>query len=121
MNNFIADEFTCKCGCSQNNMDFDFLHRLDLAADYSEACAGHNIPYVINSGCRCPAHNQAEGSSSKNHVEGKAADIKYCNNTELMWIITGLILAGFRRIGINRKYKFIHADSMKKVVSCWGY
>jgi len=121
MRNFTNDEFTCKCGCGRNNMDSDFLWNLDLAADYSESRAGYNVPYVINSGCRCPAHNKAEKSSSRNHVEGKAADIKYQNNTELMWIIIGLVLAGFHRMGINRKYKFIHVDSMEKVISCWGY
>lgn len=121
MNNFKNWEFTCKCGCGRNNMDEDFKTRLDLAADYSEAEAGYNVIYALSSGCRCRKHNKKEGSTSLNHVMGKAADIKYRNRTQLMWIKVGLIKAGFRRIGTNRKYKFVHADSMNKVVSDWGY
>ena len=121
MNNFILSEFDCGCGCGKNNMDQDFLNRLDLAADYSEEQAGYNIPYVISSGSRCWQHNKDVGSTSMNHVEGKAADIKYESNTILMYIMAGLVMAGFKRIGINREYNFVHVDSMDKTTSLWGY
>jgi len=120
-NNFKASEHDCKCGCGRNNMSARHMRMLNHAANISEEHAGYNVPYIINSGCRCPAHNKAEGSTSMNHVEGEASDIKYKSNSQLMWIIVGLILAGFRRVGINRKYKFIHADTMDKAESCWGY
>ena len=115
MNNFILFEFACKDKCGKCDMDKGFLKRIDLARDYS------NIPYIINSGCRCEAHNLAVGSTSLNHIEGKAADIKFTSNWTLMRIVTGLVLAGFRRIGINRKYKFVHVDNRDKPESLWGY
>ena len=121
MNNFDPPEHDCRCGCGLNNMSTRHMEMLDLAADFSEAEAGHNVPYAISSGSRCEDHNKAVGSTSRNHIEGEASDIKYTSNAHLLWINVGLILAGFRRIGVNRKHKFIHADTMDKPESFWGY
>jgi uncharacterized protein YcbK (DUF882 family) len=113
LNNFTLDEFTCKCGCGRNNMDKDFLKRLDLARDLA------GVPFSINSGCRCPEHNNCVGSTSINHVEGKAADIKATDGHTRIKILEGLIKAGFKRIGIHKT--FIHADSMDQPESLWLY
>ncbi|MFA5436152.1 MAG: D-Ala-D-Ala carboxypeptidase family metallohydrolase [Candidatus Neomarinimicrobiota bacterium] len=113
MTHFTIDEFTCKCGCGRNNIDPDFLRMLDIA----RSIAG--VPFIINSGCRCPEHNKAVGSTSDNHIEGHAADIKALNGYMRMRILSGLVKAGFKRIGIHKT--FIHADNMDKTESCWVY
>jgi hypothetical protein len=94
-------------------MDDDFLRSIDFARD----CAG--VPFRINSGYRCPKHNREVGSTSLNHVSGKAADISCTTGPVRMKIIAGLIQAGFHRIGIAKT--FVHADSMDEVESLWLY
>jgi len=114
---FTDKEFTCKCGCGKNNIKEDFLLMLIAAREISD------VSYIINSGCRCEAHNKAVGSSSKNHVEGRAVDIKAVDSRTRFKILKGLISAGFTRIGIHER--FIHADNMDVVGSppdvCWLY
>ena len=94
-------------------MDAQFLAQLDNAREYAL------IPFHINSGFRCDKHNAEEGSTSKNHTSGKAADIRCIAGPDRIKIISSLLRAGFRRIGVART--FIHADSMDDVESVWLY
>ena len=67
MKNFSASEFKCPC-CDKQQMDWSFTEKLD----YARNIAG--IPFIITSGYRCPAHNQAVGGvSSSSHIHGHAA------------------------------------------------
>jgi len=119
MKYFALSEFTCKCGCGYNVIKPDFIEKLITAREIS------GVAYVINSGCRCKTHNQAIGSSSENHVEGRAVDIKATDSRTRMKVLEGLIKAGFNRIGINFEHGFIHADNMDKIGApadvCWKY
>jgi uncharacterized protein YcbK (DUF882 family) len=94
-------------------MDTLFLSQIDNARDYA------GTPFTINSGFRCPKHNEAVGSTSENHTSGKAADIACISGPERIKIVQGLIRAGFRRIGIGKT--FIHADSRDDIESIWLY
>lgn len=112
MKYFTLSEFDCQC-CGQSQMDLDFVHKLDKAREIAHTA------FIINSGYRCPKHNAAIGSTSENHPSGHAADIACDNGPERLKILTGLIQAGFKRIGIRKD--FIHVDDMEKVDSCWLY
>lgn len=115
MRYFKLEEFACKC-CGKTIMDNEFLAKLDLAREYA------GTSFQIMSGYRCPAHNKAVGSTSKNHVNGKAADIVATVGPQRGMILRGLIKAGFKRIGIGKT--FIHADIMDNEgspESCWLY
>ena len=115
MRYFKLEEFSCKC-CGKVIMNDNFLTKLDLAREYAD------VPFKIMSGYRCPKHNAAVGSTSKNHVNGKAVDITCAVGPQRIAILTGLIKAGFKRIGIAES--FIHADTMDSEgspVSCWLY
>lgn len=112
LRNFKLEEFACKC-CGQVHMDAMFLAELDNARDYA------GTPFTVNSGYRCPKHNQETGSTSENHTSGKAADITCLYGPERIKIVQGLIRAGFRRIGVGKT--FIHADSMNDIESIWLY
>lgn len=115
MRYFKLDEFKCHC-CGQVHMDDDFLAKLDLAREYA------GTPFKIMSGYRCPKHNKAVGSTSKNHVNGKAADITCTVGPQRIMILQGLTKAGFNRLGIAKT--FIHADTMDNEgspKSCWLY
>jgi len=113
MKYFNIDEFKCKCGCGDKIMDALFLAQLDNAREHA------GVPFKINSGKRCPAHNAKVGSTSKNHTSGKACDIECLTGPHRLKIVMGLIRAGFRRIGISKT--FIHADSMDEMASIWLY
>ncbi len=98
---FKEKEFLCKCGCGLNNMRGTFLEKLDYARDRA------SVQFVVNSGCRCEAHNKAEGGKpTSDHLTGEGADIA-CETSFMRWrILRGAIAAGIRRIGIART--FIH-------------
>ena len=101
---FEIDEFDCKCGCGLNNMQNYFIDMLERARIMA------NMPFYINSGCRCPKHNLKEGGTeNSDHLTGEGADIKCCDSNSRFTILDSLILAGFKRIGIAKT--FIHAGS----------
>ena len=92
------------------------MDKIDAARDIA------GVPFEVNSGYRCEAHNKAVGSTSDNHPRGRAADISATDSVSRMKIIRGLIMAGFNRIGVHPE--FIHADNMDEIrrsEACWFY
>lgn len=115
MQHFNIEEFACHC-CGKIAMDEAFLARLEKAREIA------GVPFKITSGYRCPKHNAVVGSTSRNHVNGKAADIEALSGPVRGKILRGLYLAGFKRIGVGKT--FIHADTMEtegSPESCWLY
>lgn len=115
MRNFKITEFACKC-CGQTHMEDSFLDKIDAARDIA------GVPFSINSGYRCEAHNKNVGSTSGNHPAGRAADISATDSATRMKILRGLIMTGFNRIGVHPQ--FIHADNMDEIGRpkvCWFY
>ncbi len=110
INYFQDKEFYCKCGsCYKSTVSKELLRKLNKAREISQT------PFIINSGVRCEKHNiNVGGSPTSSHMLGLAADIRYTNSSECFKILNGLILAGFRRIGIYKN--FIHADIDKNKV-----
>ncbi len=110
---FKIEEFNCKC-CGENYMSELFLDRLDEARDLAK------VPFVITSGYRCPKHNRAVGSTSDNHTKGVAADIACDRGPMRLLIVSALLNAGFRRLGIGKR--FIHVDANgSRTDSIWLY
>jgi uncharacterized protein YcbK (DUF882 family) len=66
---FSLREFRCKCGCGFDDIDDRVVQWCQELRD-----AMHE-PITVNSGCRCEKHNKAVGSSSPNHISGKAVDL----------------------------------------------
>lgn len=67
---FQRAEFACKCGCGFDTIDFGVVAACDAIREHFKR------PCVITSGCRCKAHNKAEGGSTgSQHLLGRAADI----------------------------------------------
>ena len=110
---FDEEEFMCPCGCGEYSMSALFIEKLENARYLA------NIPFSINSGKRCEAHNLAIGGKKQSdHLVGKAADIS-CTTAHGKFIILGaLFQAGFKRIGVYKN--FIHAghnlDNAQEVV-----
>ena len=107
---FNLNEFSCPC-CGLSKVRRSFLRKLDRAREFS------NIPYIINSGCRCRKHNKKVGGVDNSaHVADDdkmccAVDIKAVNSHTRYRVIMGLMKAGIHRIGIGNS--FIHADDDK--------
>jgi len=111
---FNKKEFNCKC-CGKSNISTNLVLKLDLARELAET------PFVITSGYRCTKHNREVGGVQNSaHVVGLAVDIVVPDNVARLNILRGLIIAGFRRIGIGKD--FLHADIDKsKPNSMWLY
>jgi len=100
---FSQNEFSCKCGCGHNPIKYEMVKKLDFARSNSKT------PFIINRGCSCIYHNnEVGGSKTSSHLLGFAVDIRVKNDIERYDILTSLIKAGFKRIGIYKN--FIHAD-----------
>ena len=104
MRHFDISEFDCPC-CGQNAMEQAFLNMLDNARHIAM------VPFVINSGYRCPGHNKdprVGGSATSSHLLGLAADIKCTNSRDRFKIIRAFYKVGFKRF--TPKPTFIHVD-----------
>ena len=115
MRYFKINEFNCFC-CGKNEMNKNFLERLDKAREYA------TTPFVVSSGYRCQSHNEAvDGSPNSSHMKGLAADIKVRDSGQRYKILMGLIGAGFNRIGIGENFIHVDYDEAKSSNVFWVY
>ena len=87
----------------EENMNVDFLAKLDEAREYA------NIPFIINSAYRSPEHPLSIKNPSSSHIKGLAVDISAKDSRTRFLIVDALLAVGFNRIGIADT--FIHVDS----------
>ena len=100
--------------CNRSQMRTEFMDKLQNARTIS------GTPYVILSAYRSLQHEYSKGrSGTSSHTKGCAVDIRFLNGGELGLILKGLYLAGFTRIGINWKNKFVHVDDDKEQEQDW--
>ena len=109
---FTESELECKC-CGRKKIDKLFLAKLN----YARELAG--FPFIINSGYRCPEHNAKVGSTSGNHVAGKAADIRCFDAKTRFKMVTAMTSAGMLGIGVNKT--FVHCDINRTHAVMWLY
>ena len=84
-------------------MKQEFLLRIDEAREEA------NVPFRINSGFRCPEHNEAVGGKDdSSHLKGWGADISCISAYHRFRMVKGLIKAGFTRIHVGKDY--LHTD-----------
>jgi hypothetical protein len=86
----------------EDNMNVDFLAKLDEAREYA------NIPFIINSAYRSQEHPLSIKNPTSSHIKGLAVDIKANDSRQRFLILDALIAVGFNRIGIAGT--FIHVD-----------
>jgi len=115
LKHFHIDEFKCKC-CGKALMKEEFLKMLDKARDLAKT------PFIITSGYRCQEHNKEVGGKPDSaHTRGYAADIAVSNSTDRYLIVYGLIMAGFRRLGIGKDFIHVDNDPEKPSGVIWTY
>lgn len=102
---FKYEDFACPC-CGKNNTLPELINKLDKARELA------NLPFIIKLGYIC--ENYAKRMNTfidlklKGHLEGKACKILCIDNFSRFIIISALIQAGFKQIGISEK--FIHCE-----------
>ena len=115
MRYFKESDFACKC-CGKNLCDREFMDKVDTARHEA------GVPFIINSGCRCPDHNlSVGGKSTSSHPLGYACDIKAVSSRSRYHILRGLFAVGFNRIGIGRKFIHVDVDINKDAEVAWLY
>jgi uncharacterized protein YcbK (DUF882 family) len=113
MIHFKRSEFSCKCGCGFDTVDFELAIILDDVREY------FNKPTIITSGCRCEKHNKAVGGADKSiHKEGKAADIKVLDINPID-VYNYLDKKYSDTFGLGLYSTWVHIDSRKEK-SRWG-
>ena len=111
MRYFEASEFACPCGrCDggAGRMSPALLERLDAAREVA------GLPFVINSGYRCPDHNRAVGGVADSaHTRGYAVDIRCAGSRERFAMLRALLEVGFRRIELAPTWLHVDCDPGK--------
>ena len=105
---FTPDEFACRCGCGQNEIDPEFVQWLDSIRRRL------GWPFVVTSGYRCPEHPiEAKKAQPGAHATGVAADI-HCFGEKAHELIELALVEGVRGLGVNQRGdidgRFIHLD-----------
>ena len=113
MEKYFSDkEMACRC-CGKLIKNADFLEKLNSARETA------GFPFIVNSGYRCSKHNAEVGSTSTNHIIGKAADIACDNPNRKFNMVKALISAGMKGIGIGKM--FVHCDTNRVLPVIWTY
>ncbi len=116
---FHSDEFVCKCGCGIFNLDDDFFAKL------TEARRLADVPFVINSGCRCPSYNKAVGGTrlsghiTTDSIKARASDIGALSVYVMSRIMRGALLADMPGIALG--HGFVHLDTKhRKMIKAYA-
>ena len=100
----------------EENMNVDFLAKLDEAREYA------NIPFIINSAYRSPEHNaKVGGKPGSSHIKGLAVDISAKDSRTRFLILDALFAVGFTRIGIADSFIHVDSDIDKSQNVIWTY
>lgn len=107
--NFSSKEFECPCDkCDQELQYID----QNLVDKLQSVRIAYGDSIVINSGYRCPSHNEeVGGKENSSHMTGLAADISPKRKTlDDLDNLYEICYNEFDNIGDGRRLQFIHVD-----------
>ncbi len=123
--NFSRHEIVCKCkkDCGAEEVTDGHLSMMQTTRNI------YGSPLGVSSAARCKAHNKAVGGKDNSeHIATKdspaeATDHPYENTLDLHNLVTAAHKAGFIRVGIDFKNKFVHLGSSihHPKPRLWGY
>lgn len=99
----------------ENNMNLEFLAKLDEAREYA------GIPFIINSAYRSPSHPESIKNPTSSHIKGLAVDISVKDSRQRFIVLDALIATGFSRIGIGSTFIHVDLDLDKSQNVIWTY
>ncbi len=112
---FSRHEFTCRCGCGFDEIQPEFVERLQEARDRFG-------PMIVHSGCRCADHNRQEGGRPRSaHLQGWAADLRCTDSFSRYRLVRALLDTGFERLGLGETFVHVDADPHKTARLIWMY
>lgn len=115
--NFSRAEFACKCGCGFDDINMDLVTRLQILRNEL------GVPIKIRSGCRCKAHNEAEGGKpNSEHLTGEGADLE-CLGSASRYQMKRAIYSRrlFNRIGNGEDFLHVGVSSTLTNDVEWNY
>lgn len=116
---FTDAEVKCKCGCEKQQMQPDFMKKLDLLR------AHYGKPLHVTSGFRCESYNCKVSTTGPNgpHTTGRAVDISITGPEAFRLVQLALGSHSFSGIGIQQtgphEGRFIHLDDLKGSQRPW--
>jgi uncharacterized protein YcbK (DUF882 family) len=110
---FKPEEFRCPC-CGAVKVSDTLVQTLDNIREIV------GFPMKINSGYRCPKHNEEVGGGPE-HPSGEAADVHCADSQKRFALANAALSASVRRIGIGKA--FIHIGVSKDLPQSviWTY
>ena len=99
----------------EDNMNDDFLAKLDEAREYA------NIPFIINSAYRSPTHPESIKNPTSSHIKGLAVDISVKDSRTRFLVLDALLVVGFSRVGISNSFIHVDLDMNKSQNVIWTY
>ena len=114
--NFTREEMACRCGCGADEMQPEFIQRLQATRTIM------GLSMSMTSAMRCPEHNASVGGvDSSAHVDGWAGDVRADTSGYRAALISAAIKAGFNRIGIAQTFVHLDCDPTKIPHVTWVY
>ena len=108
---FKPEEFVaCNPPCSIDDMNEDFMRRLD---DARSLCS---YQFKLNSAFRSIDWERAQGrhfDGNGSHSKGVAVDISCLTSRARLQMLLSLLAVGFRRIGIYPTFLHVDSDTSK--------
>ena len=105
---FSRSEFKCPC-CDFAAVDYELLELLSVIRTTLDE------PVIINSACRCEAHNERVGGAKGSyHKKGMAADIRCKAATPEHIYRLATALAPEDKYGVIKYEGFVHIDVREK-------
>lgn len=116
--NFTREEMACNCGCGEDEMQPEFVQRLQA----TRTILGE--PMTMTSARRCLTYNASPavgGVDSSAHVDGWAGDVSAVTSTYRKALIAAALRAGFNRIGVAKTFVHLDCDPSKAPNVMWIY
>lgn len=106
----------CDPVCTLSDMNRSFMAMLDNAREHA------GTPFILTSAFRSVGHEHKQGrDGTSSHTKGIAVDIFANNSVTRFKVVTGLLKAGFTRIGIGENFVHVDADRDKAQNVMWDY
>ncbi len=122
---FDYENFACRCGCEDNQIDLDLIVELDLLRDVL------GFPIIVTSGYRCVNHPDEikKQSGPGPHTTGLAVDLALSRTKGFQFMELAFTRKSFTGVGWNQKGsgRFIHVDRCPHIEgvrprsSIWSY